>query len=445
MRSAILFGLLLGGTANAADLMQIYRDAQSQDAVFSSARAAHLAGQEKEIQGRSGLLPSVSLSANTTYNDQDTQYRSSTTTLQGGTRRYNSNGYTVSLAQPLYRKQNFAQYQQGRLQTQQAEAIFQAAKQDLILRVAGAYFDVLLAQDNVELATAQKAAIGEQLAQAKRNFEVGTATITDTHEAQARYDLVSAQEIVAQNDLEIKKRALQQIVGAMPDALAPLGKHFSLSLPDPDNIDDWVGRAEQASPQVQIQQANFELASEEIARNRGNEYPTLDAVASYGKSSVGASTFGAGSDTTSKSVGLQLNIPLFQGGNLSSKVREAVANEEKARQDLEAARRKAALDARQAYLGVTSGNAQVNALGQALVSSQSSLDSTKLGQEVGVRTGVDVLNAQQQLYSAKRDLSQARYTYIINLLKLEAAVGQLDETDLARVNTWLGNDGTPQN
>ena len=447
MRTAILFcGILLSGAANAADLMQTYRDAQSQDAVFAAARAALSAGQEKEAQGRSGLLPNIGLNATTNYNNQDIQYRGATT-FPGGLRKYNSSGYTLSLTQPLYRKQNFAQYQQGKIQALQAETQFKAANQDLILRVAQAYFDVLLAQNNVELAAAQKTAIGEQLAQAKRNFEVGTATITDTHEAQARFDLVSAQEIVAQNDLEIKKRALQQIIGAMPGAPLPLGKKFELRLPEPNSIDAWVERAEQASPQVLIQQELFDLANQNVELNRGGHYPTLDAVASYGQNSVGASTFGVGSDTTTKIVGLQLNLPLYQGGGISSKVREAIANQDKARQDLENARRKAALDARQAFLGATSGTAQVKALEQALVSSQSSLDSTKLGQEVGVRTGVDVLNAQQQLYSAKRDLSQARYNYILNLLRLEAAVGQLDEEDLTRVNAWLGNDeaGSPAN
>ena len=422
--------------SHAANLMETYTEAQQQDAVFASARAAFQAGQEKLPQGRSLLLPTVSLSANTTYNDVDTQYRGASI-FSGGKRSYNTNGYTVSLSQPVYRKQNFAQYEQAKSQVTQAGAQFAVAQQDLILRVAQAYFDVLLAQDNVALSGAQKSAIGEQLAQAKRNFEVGTSTITDTHEAQARYDLVVSQEIAAQNDLEIKRRQLEQITGKTPGELAVINGKLPLTPPEPDSMDKWVEMTQGQSLQLQIQRAALEIADQEVERNRGGHYPTLDLVASYGDNSASGSSQGVGSDTKSRAIGLQLALPLFQGGAVNSKVREALANQEKARQDMEQANRQAALQARQAFLGVTSGAAQVRALEQALVSNQSSLDSTKLGMEVGVRTGVDVLNAQQQLYSARRDLSQARYNYILSRLKLKAAAGALSEADLAQTNSWL--------
>lgn len=436
--SLLYFSLTLGSSAQAANLLEIYHDAQAQDATFASAKAAYQAGLEKAPQGMSLLLPTVGVSANTTHNDVDTQYRSVVAGYTSGTRKYNTSGYTLSLNQPIYRKQNFAQYEQGKSQTAQAEAQFAIARQDLVLRVAQAYFDALLAQDNVTLAGAQKAAISEQLAQAKRNFEVGTSTITDTHEAQARYDLTSAQEIAAQNDLEIRRRALQRLIGKLPAELAVLENKLPLTLPEPNDMDKWVESAEAQNLQLQIQRAALEIANQEVERNRGGHFPTLDLVATYGDNGATGGTSG-GYDVKSTTVGLQLNVPIFQGGLVSSKVREAVAGQEKARQDTEDARRQVELQARQAFLGVTSGAAQVKALEQALKSSQSSLDSTKLGFEVGVRTSVDVLNAQQQLYSAKRDLSQARYNYILSQLKLRAAVGTLAEEDLAQVNKWLAS------
>ena len=434
--SLLLLAMFASSLAQAADLVEIYRDAQSQDAAFASAQAAYRAAQEKLPQGRALLLPTVNLGANTTYNDVDTTYRSPSAGLTSGSRSYNSNGYTLSLNQPLYRKQNFAQYQESKAFVAQAEAQFAIARQDLVLRVAQAYFDVLLAQDNVALSGAQKSAIAEQLAQAKRNFEVGTATITDTHEAQARFDLTTAQEIAAQNDLEVKRSALQRIVSKPPEKLSPLGEKLPLKLPEPNDMEQWVANAEQQNLQLRVQRAALDIAAQEVERNRGGRYPTLDLVASYSDNSAGGGSFG-GTDVSAAAVGLQLNLPVYAGGALASRVREALANQEKARQDAEDARRQVDLQTRQSFLGVNSGAAQVKALEQALVSNQSSLDSTKLGLEVGVRTGVDVLNAQQQLYSARRDLAQARYNYILSQLRLRAAVGTLGEPDLAQVNEWL--------
>jgi outer membrane protein len=429
MKRGLALLILLGASAaHGANLMDIYREAQQQDATFASAQAAYQAGLEALPQGLALLLPTASLSANTTGNRVE---RGGTTT------NFNSHSYSLSLSQPIYRKQNWAQYQESKSQVIQAEAQFASARQDLILRVSQAYFDVLLAQDNVTLAGAQKAAIAEQLAQAKRNFEVGTATIVDTHEAQSRYDLATSQEIAAQNDLEVKKRTLQVIIGKLPESLAVLGENFPLLYPEPNDMAKWVESAEQQSPTLLGQRAALEIANQEVERNRAGHYPTVDLVASYADSTNASLSFGVGGEIKSSAIGLQLNLPLYQGGAVSSRVRQAIALQEKARQDLEQANRQVALQTRQSFLGVTSGVAQVKALEQALVSSQSSLDSTKLGQEVGVRTNVDVLNAQQQLYSARRDLFQARYNYIISQLQLRAAVGTLSEADLEQVNRWL--------
>ena len=433
---ALLISASFASSADAANLMDIYREALTSDAALASAKAAYQAGQEKLPQGRALLLPSVNLSANSTWNQMDIQYRGPSS-FPGGQRDYNSNGATLALSQPLYRRQNWAQYEQGKLLATQAEMQYASAQQDLILRVAQAYFDTLLAQDAAALAGAQKQAISEQLAQAKMNFEVGTATITDSHEAQARYDLGNASEIAALNDLEMKQRALEKIIGKLPQSLVALATSMPLQGPEPADMAKWVEAAEQNNLQVQVQRAAVEIANQEVARNRGGHHPTLDLVASYSDTGATGSSFGVGNDTKATAIGLQLNLPLYQGGATSSRVREAVANQEKSRQDLEQTVRQTALSTREAYFGVTSGISQVKALEQALISSQSSLDSTKLGLEVGVRTNVDVLNAQQQLFSAKRDLYKARYSYLLSRLKLKSAAGSLAEDDLQQVNQWL--------
>lgn len=425
--------LSMSNLVQAADLLETYRAAQANDPVFAAARASQQAGQEKLPQGRSLLLPNISLSANSTFNDQTTQYRGAAL-FPSGNHRYNSHGYGVTLVQPLFRQQSWLAYTESELQVAQTEAQFKIAEQDLVLRTAQAYFDVLIAQDSVQLAEAQQTAIVEQLEQAKRNFKVGTATITDTYESQARHDLTRAQEIAAQNELEIKRSILQQLINVMPKELKHLGKEFNLEAPQPADMDIWVDDAQLNSPQLAVAQAEAEIAEKEVIRNRGGHYPTVDMVANYSQNNANGSSFGVGSDTSNKSVGVQLNMPLFQGGAVNSKWREAEANRERAKQELENVRRNIATQTRQAYLGVASGIAQVKALQQALISSKSVLEASKLGQGIGVRTNLDVLNAQQQLYATRRDLYQAEYNYLISQLRLKAAVGSLDEASLTKVN-----------
>jgi len=440
-RHAIFLALLaLSQPLAAADLLQTDREARGNDPVYASARAARDAGRESLPQGLALLLPTVSASGFTQMNNIDIDYRGA---LPAATRDGNTNGYSLSLTQPLFNWQSIMLYREAGFKVAQAEAVFGQATQDLIVRVAQAYFDVLASQDSLAFIQAQKTAISEQLAQAKRNFEVGTATITDTHEAQARFDLSASQEIAAQSDLEIKKSALQQIIGKFPERLAPLKPAAALSPPKPNAMEPWVASAEGQNFAVRVQEAALEIATREIERSRAGHYPTLNLVGSYGHNSSSISTTGTvniGTDSTSSIVGLQLAIPLYAGGGVNSLVRQAIANQERARQDLETARRSAAQAARQAYLGVNSGMAQVGALEQALISSQSALDSNKLGYEVGVRINIDVLNAQQQLFSTKRDLSKARYDTLLAGLKLKAASGTLTEEDLEAVNRLLGTD-----
>jgi outer membrane protein len=431
-----VWAAIASAPASAADLLDVYRMAVGQDAAFAAARASQQAGQEKQSQGRSLLMPSVNLTANSTYNDINVQYTGGSRALQ-----YNNSGYGVSLVQPLFRQQSWMSYSESELQVAISEAQYKLAQHDLILRVAQGYFDVLIAQDSVQLTEAQKKAISEQLEQAKRNFEVGTATITDTYEAQARYDLVVAQEISAQSNLEIKKRTLQQITNSASTDLRPLGNELKFDAPQPGDAEKWVEEALQHNLQVAIAEAGAELADKEVSRTFGGHLPTLDLVANYSMNSANGGTFtGTGygpADTTSKVVGIQLNMPLFQGGATQSKYREAEAGRDKAKQDLENARRTVAVQTRQAYLGVANGIAQVKALQQALKSSESLLEASKLGQGVGVRTNLDVLNAQQQLFSTRRDLYQAEYNYLLSRLRLKAAVGTLTEEDINGINQAL--------
>ncbi len=230
---------------------------------------------------------------------------------------------------------------------------------------------------------------------------------------------------------------MQQLINATPQELKPLGKDLKLETPQPADMEKWVEIAQMSNLQLAVAKAGEQIAEKEVARNRGGHYPTLDLVANYSQSNASGSNFGVGIDSTNKSVGVQLNMPLFEGGAVDSKWREAQANQERARQQLEDARRNAAQQTRQAYLGVVSGIAQVNALKQALASSQSVLDASKLGHEVGVRTNLDVLNAEQQLYSTRRDLYQAQYNYLISRLSLQAALGSLGEEDLVKENQAL--------
>ncbi len=419
--ASILLTAIASSAAMGANLSEIYQLARANDAEFSSARAAYTAGLEKLPQGRALLRPSVNLTGNLRENDSDSSGL------------FSSHQYGLSLSQPIYRKQNLESYEQAKLLVLQAEQTLKVAEQSLQLRVAQAYFAVLQAQDVLATAQSQKQAFSEQLAQARKSFEVGASTITDTHEAQARFDLTTAQEIAAQNDLEVKRRALEQIIASETPELARLSEAASLSLPEPNNMDAWVKQAESDSLFVALGKTAQENARREVGKQKGGHLPTLDLSAGYG----GGRNVPTTGNTNSGYIGLDFALPIYQGGATASRVREAVALLEKSRHDLDSARRQARLDARQSFLGVLSGVAQVKALEQALVSSEAQLKSTKLGLEVGVRTRVDVLNAQQQLFTTKRDLAAARYQTLLAGLQLKAAAGSLNEEDLKAVDALL--------
>jgi outer membrane protein len=441
---AFVLGAVMGAvlpSAAAEDLLQIYRDAVANDPTLASARATWLATQEAVPQARANLLPSVTLNANATRQDfRENLHTDPALTIS---QRFPQYQYTVSASQPLYRQQNRVALDQAKQTVGQSDFVLASTQQDLILRVAQAYLDILLARFNIELTESQKAAVSENLAQAKRNFEVGTATITDTNDAQAKYDQIVAQEISTQNDLDNKLAALRAIIGRAPKELKPFGGKFEPQLPTPNALDAWIEAAVRDNPQVRIAQSNYDIAVLEVDRQRAGHYPTVDLVASFNQAYAGGSsgtslTSAAAYDSRLGVIGLQLNVPLYLGGSIDSRVRQAVANQEKARQDLETARRSAQLLAQTAFSGVTSGVAQVSAFEQAVKSAQVSYDSTKLGLEVGVRTNLDVLNQQQQVFQTRFNLAQSYYNFVINSLRLKQAVGTLTEADVAELNRALG-------
>jgi outer membrane protein len=428
-----LCALLVSPVPAASDLLSVTRAALANDAQFQSARAQRSASAEKLPQARAGLLPSLSLSGTTQWNDV-----SVSRPLEGDS-RYNSHNFSFQLTQPLFRWANWVQYEQGKLQVLAADALFEQARQDVILRAAQAYFDLLYAQDALESIVTQKGAASEQLELARKSFEVGTVTITDVHEAQSRFDLAGAQEIAARSDIEVKRHALALITGSTPDTLRRLRPDVTFSLPVPARMEDWVERAQSESLAVTAQLANQEIAGREVERQRAGHYPTVDLVATYGQNKTVVTFAGTplSNESETGTIGVQVAVPLFQGLGQESRVRESAYLLDRAHAEVDLARRNATLLARQSYLGVANGIAQTAALRAALVSSQSSLDANKLGYEVGVRINIDVLNAQQQLYVTRRDLARALYDTVLAQLRLKAAAGQLGEPEIDAVNALL--------
>ena len=433
--------VLAAGMADAADLLQVYYDALAHDARYAASRAQHEADQEKRVQGRSALLPVLGLAAGTQRNNAESTPRDPNTGLSGSKtgHRYSSHSYAVQLSAPLFRMQNWHQYKEGVLQAELADSTFGQETQDLILRTAEAYFNVLNSQDSLAAIAQLRTAAAEQLELARTSFKVGTVTVTDVHEAQSRFDLASAQEIAARNTLDVSREALARIIGHSPEELARLKPGVSLSRPEPDNIGAWVDAAEKGHYRVQAQTLVREIAVREYQRARAGHLPTLDLVASHNRNTRPSLSAERSENST---VGVQLDMPLYQGGYVSSRTRETAALRVKADSELEEARREAALAAREAYLGVTSGMAQVQALEAAQISSTSSLEANRLGYKVGVRINIDVLNAQSQLAETVQKLARARYDTLLAQLRLKASIGSLNEEDVRAINALLGTQNS---
>lgn len=424
-------------SAHAVDLLGVYQQAQQSDPQLQAAEADRRAVEEAKPQSRALLFPTISGSANTTGNRQDIS-TTGTDVFAGsaGVSRFNSNGYTLSVTQPVYRRETFVQLEQADARIAQAEAQFGAAEQDLIQRTSTRYFDALAAQDNLEFARAEKTAIARQLEENKQRFEVGLAAITDVQEAQARYDAAVAQEIEAERQLAASRQALAEITGAAPEQLAPLEEQIPLVSPQPADVDKWVNTALEQNLQIRAAQQGAEIARHEIERQRSGHYPTLDIVGSRAFSDTGGGRFG-GSESTNDAIGLQLNAPLFQGGLVSSRTREAEFRHTEARARLEQQQRAVLRQTQDAYLGVNSNVSRVEALRQAVISNETALESTQAGLEVGIRTNVDVLNAQRELFRTRRDYARARYDYILETLRLKQAAGTLSPADVQQINDWL--------
>jgi len=427
---AALTGLLAAPLAGAQSLKALHEMAQGHDATFLAARATAESARHRSAQAEALQRPSVGLQSSYTRTGSDTPLYD--------TRANTAASVGLSATQSLYNRPNTLTIDKARKAFDLAEADLSSAEQDLTIRVAQAYFDVLIAQDALSTARASKASIGEQLASARRNFEVGTATITDTREAQARFDLATAQEIAADNDLRTKRLALEQLVGR-PD-VQPLGLRPAASLPEPgERIETWVDKTEQ-SPPVRKARLAHEIARLETERTQAGHLPTVDLqgqIASTNNRGTGAVSYGGAGTSRSNSVGVTLKMPLYSGEAIQNQVREALALEEKARNDLEAARRSVAQATRQLFLGVRSGSAQVRALEAAETSSRLALEATQLGYKVGVRVNLDVLNAQTQLYTTQRDLARSRYDVLLNSLRLRQAAGTLGASDIEAISALL--------
>ena len=429
---SILF--VFNGPAMGDDLLDLYRQAKTSDPAWLAAQAGYQAGIEKAPQGRSLLLPSLGLSASKSESDQHVVMPTSNNTY-----RYGTDTYAIQLTQPLYNKQNAAAYAQGIAGANQSELELELARQDLILRASQAYFDVLAAQDALDFVILEKESIGKQLSLARRNFAVGNATLVDVHEGQARYDIAAAQQITAANFLEVKKQALRVLTGNESGTLARLETKLDMQAPEPADMNQWVETAVDRSQRIKSQVEAVEIARQEVEKNRGGHQPTLDLTASRSYSDAGGSVQGFALETTTNQIGLQLQMPLYQGGGISSRVRESVARLEEANQRLDQARRQVSQQVRESYLAVINGMARVQALEQARNSNERALESTVIGYERGVRTGVDVLNAQRELFRTRLELSQARYDYLISRLRLKAAAGILQEQDLEGINRLLAH------
>ena len=422
--------------AQAENLLDVYRLALNSDPQVKSAEASWHAVQETRRQSQALFYPKISLDGNATRNRQEIVSSASTFFLSGSMVYFTSKTLSLNLNQPLYHHDYYVQLRQSDARIRQAEAEYHVAQQGLLLRVSEHYFTVLAETDTLGFAQAEKQAIARQLEQTRQRFDVGLVAITDVHEAQARFDLASSQEIEAQTRLASSREALREITAILPATLNGLtDSAVTLVSPEPQDVEAWVNSTRNQNFQIIAAQAAADVALQNIETQRGGHYPVLDAVVNHGYSSSGGA-FG-GRETRDSAIGLQLSVPLYSGGAVNSRVREAKHRLVQSKEVLEQQQRAAVRQTRDSYMNVLASISRINALRQATVSSQSALDATQAGAEVGTRTTVDVLNAQRDVYRAQRDLSRARYDYVLNMVRLKQAAGMLSLADLEQVNGWL--------
>jgi len=431
----LLLGQLLGVSgAQAEDLLEIYQLALQNDAQLRAAMANRDSALEALPQAKAQLLPSVSLSSDANLVRTDVNSSSSSSALTDNPNNYATAGLSLNLTQSIYRKAYNVQLDQADRQIAQAEVTFAAEEQNLIIRVAQAYFNVLSAEDSLEFARAENAAIARQLDQAKQRFEVGLIAITDVHEAQAAFDQSRADLIQAENALDNAREAQQEIIMQVVDDLAPLAAELPLNPPQPQNPEQWAETAQTQNLSLQAANYGVDIARLNIDLQDSGDSPTLDLVGSH---SLDVSNNENGTDLHTTVIGLQLNLPLYTGGAVTSRTRQARFDYEAAQQTLDQQRRSVNRSVRDAYRGVMSSISRVEALKASTISAQSALEATTAGFEVGTSTMVDVLNAQRDLFSARSNYAQVRYDFILNGLLLKQATGNLSTEDLKQVNGWL--------
>ncbi|HID46277.1 MAG TPA: type I secretion protein TolC [Chromatiaceae bacterium] len=412
--------------AAADDLLQVYNMAVEKDPVLREAAAVRESRRESRPLAMAQLLPNVSASGDLNYNNVNTHSL--------GDESYGTGSLGINLLQPIYRRDRFIRLEQADWQLELADAEYRAQEQDLMLRVATAYFDILSAQEGVTFVRADKKAIARQLEQAKQRFEVGLIAITGVHEAQARYDQAVTDEIVAQNELDNAWEDLRQILGIRPEALAGLKEKLELEPPTPAAIDEWSAFGLENNPAVKVASDATQIAQREIEVQNSGHYPSLDLVGRYsGFQTNQDNRF----DVDNGNIGLQLNVPLYAGGGVTAATRQARADLIAAQERLDQARRSTDKAVRNAYRGVQASISAVRALEAAIVSTKSALEATTAGFEVGTRTLVDVLNSQRDYYRSQRDFARARYVYLVNMLRLRQAAGVLSVEDLEKVNSLL--------
>ena len=440
-----IFSLLFFFHARAEDkdLFELYLEALQNDPVLSSERYQNEAVKELINQGRSLFLPSISALANFDDRNQARKFLNTDSSLntssslytRGNKADYDAYGYSVVIRQPLFNYSAYSTYKQILAQTSLSDKKFHLVQQDLMMRISELYFDALLAKDKVELIQSQRLAIQEQLKEAETKFNAGLISITDINEAKTKNDLMEVDLLNAVKDLKIKKREIQSITGNLPGRLKPLMS--SIAFEKMDNLaEEWIDIALQNSTAILIKEAEVEIAKKEIDVRKGEHYPTIDALASRRRAcDKGGYAFGL--RNYSDTIGVEVNIPIFSGGLTSSKVREAQLLKDKTVQESEAIRRQVELQVREAYLNLQTNLSEIEAYQQALKSSELQLKSTEIGFREGLRNSVEVLNAQQMLFSAKYDLLASRYNYLRNLLNLKHTVGTLSIKDIEEINKYL--------
>lgn len=436
--------LAFASNAQAQSLVEMYEAARGYDAGFISAKAQFEANLARANQALGSILPNIAVEIR--HSKTDYQRQNKGDIAKTPTAELETKTTAATLVQPIYRPAAWAAYRQGGRQLLQAAAQYEAAEHELLIRVSQAYFDVLTSEDNLELVQTQKKAVSEQLASAKRNFEVGTATITGVRDAQARYDLANAQAIATENELRTKRLALNMVVGLSDAKPKRLAKSTNLVEAPKEDVNAWVSQAQTNSPTVRQAQLAVEVADYELDKATAVHKPTLDAQISYKRTdningtplpSPPSYPLSSPYQVWEPTVGLVLNVPLFAGFSGVYKVKEAYALKDKAQSDLENARRGTEQATRNTYFGLLAGLSQVKAYEAAEASSQSALDANKLGYSVGVNINIDVLNSQSQLYQTKRDLAKARYDVLVTNLKLRQAAGTLTPADLQPINDLL--------